>query len=268
MSFLKHHLSLIIPLVAFLFIYQFFKVSDRVVENYQNTLNSTYSIIVASEKPLERSDVEENVESLNTLEEIEQSEMLDKLKSEISAANLALLKMQLPKFYKITLKEFPDDKVLKRIRTQIEKIGGIKRVETFAKSHNRVYRLLVFNKSISKVFAILIFAISFLLMIKQVELWKFEHIERMEIMALFGAPYWMRSALLFRLAFVDSVISTGITAYAYYFLGHSNEVSYLIADLGIEKIPFDVISDSLVLLVISLAISFVSVLMVISKQRT
>ncbi len=267
MSFLKHHLSLIIPLVALLFIYQFFTISDRILKDHQEKINSNYSIIIASERDLEKSEIEDVIESIKDLEEIEPDSMLSRLKGEISDANLALLKMELPKFYRITLLRFPDEKFLDKIKVTLEKVNGVKRVETFAKSHNRVYRLLILNKSISKILAILIFVISFLLMIKQIELWRFEHMERMEIMGLFGASYWMRSALLFRLALVDSIIATAITSYFYYYLQSSNEVNYLTSDLGIDSIPFSLLGDTITLLSIALFISFVSVFMVTIRHR-
>lgn len=267
MSFLKHHLSLIIPLVAFMFAYEFFIISDRIVEKYQVSLNSSYSIIIASELPLNQSEIEERIYLLDILEEIDAGEVLDRLKDEISSANLALLRLQLPKFYRMTLKKYPDEKTLEELKKEIEEITGVKRVETFAKTHNKVYRLLNYNKSVSTIFALLIFLMSFLMMIKQIEVWKFEHLERMEIMTMFGATYKMRSAILYRLAFIDSIIATAITAYSYYFLKNSEYIASLTLAIGVDEIPFYLFGDTLVLLGMSIAISTVSVFMVTMNQR-
>ena len=52
--------------------------------------------------------------------------------------------------------------------------------------------------------------IGFMLIIKQLEVWKLEHNERMYIMELFGAPFWFRGLALFKIAIIDSIISINI----------------------------------------------------------
>ena len=52
------------------------------------------------------------------------------------------------------------------------------------------------------------FVVTILLIFKELRIWQFKHSERMNIMGLFGAPAWLRSAVLFRLAIVDALIAS------------------------------------------------------------
>ena len=48
--------------------------------------------------------------------------------------------------------------------------------------------------------------VTIFLIAKEMRIWQFKHSERMNIMGLFGAPVWLRSAVLFRLAIVDLIV--------------------------------------------------------------
>jgi len=50
-----------------------------------------------------------------------------------------------------------------------------------------------------------------LLIIKQMEVWQLAHKNRMQIMEIFGAPLMLRSGVLFKMAFIDAIISTILT---------------------------------------------------------
>lgn len=54
--------------------------------------------------------------------------------------------------------------------------------------------------------------VSLLLIIKQMEIWKFTHIQRMQVMEIFGAPLMLRSGVLFKVALIDALIATVITS--------------------------------------------------------
>ena len=50
------------------------------------------------------------------------------------------------------------------------------------------------------------------LIIKQMEIWKYTHKLRMQIMEVFGAPLMLRSGVLFKVAIVDAFIATILTS--------------------------------------------------------
>ncbi len=267
MNFLKQHLALIIPLVALLFSLQFYFTVERVNKGYEENLKESYSIVIAAQSDLDPRILKDTIKSVDTIIEIEPDFVLEKLKDGVSSANLALLKVSLPKFYKLTLQTLPSPEELEGMAEKLKKIKGVNRVETFAKSHTNTYTLLRFINGISKVFAVLIFIISFLLMVKQVEIWKFEHIERMEIMSLFGASFAMRSARLFRLGMVDALISAVLVAYIYFEALRYPKVEEILEKIGIEGSVYYPLSDALVMCGVALSISLVTVLFVISKER-
>ncbi len=268
MKSVRNHLSLIIPLVALLLSFEFSILIDRLVKDYERRVNNEYSIILVAENAIEESIFKSKVDVIEKVEEIDSKHVIDKLENDISPSNFALLKVSIPKFYKITLNTFPSENEIKSIEKYLLTIKGIKRVETFSKTHNQIYSLLVVINSLSNMFAITIFAVGFLLMVKQVEVWRFEHLERMEIMALFGAPYWMRSALLFRLAITDSIISAIITIGLYHWFSINETLNVILSGIGFHNLSFDIIGDSIYLFGISLGLSLFAVILVITRQKS
>ena len=104
-------------------------------------------------------------------------------------------------------------------------------------------------------------------MIKQIEIWKFEHSDRMEIMAFLGAPAWMRNGILFRLAFIDSIISTiAIVVGMTYIINHS-KMQEVMHTLEVTSDIFRIGSDFIILLFTSILVSIISVVFVIIKQK-
>ena len=103
-------------------------------------------------------------------------------------------------------------------------------------------------------------------MIKQVEIWRFEHSERMQIMALFGAPSWMRSGLLFRIALADSVVASALIGGALYYLTRHPFVDATFSEFGLGNM---IVSgdDLMILFGASLLISILSVAVVIIREK-
>jgi len=54
--------------------------------------------------------------------------------------------------------------------------------------------------------------VSLFLIIKQMEIWKYAHKERMQVMEIFGAPLMLRSGVLFKVAIMDAFIATILTS--------------------------------------------------------
>lgn len=227
MKFLKNHLSLIIPLFSIFFTIEFYLLLDRVIKNYENNLKDDYTILIVSNKSIKSKELSSYID-LASLEAIDPDVMIKRLKKDDILIDLDALKRFMPKFYIVKLKYFPSSKELKNIKVRLKNIEGITRVETFSKSHSKVYNLLILLKQISKIFIVLVAAISLLLIFKQMQVWYLEHKERMYIMELFGAPLWMRSGVLIRLAIVDTIFSVVLVYGLFFYLINSNIFQELI----------------------------------------
>jgi cell division transport system permease protein len=192
---------------------------------------------------------------------------LNDIKNSISSTNLALLKVSLPKFYRIKLTHYPSSNELKEIEKNIKKNPAVIKIESFKHIQNNQYRLLLFNKTLLTVFAVFIFVIAILLVIRQMEIWHYQHIDRMSIMSIFGANSWIRSAVLYRLAIIDSIVSTIIVSAVFFYIYSNGSLNSFLLDIGLEEVQFDLIGDSAVLFLLSFCISLLSVIFVIVKSE-
>ena len=265
MKSLKNHLSLILPLFAIFFAVEFFFLLDRVIKSYENNLKEDYTIIVVSNKKIAKEDIQ-NILDLAKFEEIKPDELIKKIKDENIGVDIDTLKSFLPKFYQIYLNHFPSTYELKSIKESLKRIDGVKRVETFAKSHTKIFNLLMVSKQISKIFMAVIGVISLLLIVKQVQVWYLEHKERMYIMELFGAPLWMRSGVLIRLAIVDTIVATLMLLGFFYYILNSQILKSIIGFLNITIDTQKVLQDCFLLGGIGLVVTIFSVIFVTTRQ--
>lgn len=96
---------------------------------------------------------------------------------------------------------------LNSLKEKLLKLPSVSRVETFAKTHDKIYTLLVLINAVFWVFLFIIILLSLALLLKQMKIWLYEHSQRVEIMVLFGAPFWFRSLALYKMVFFDCLIS-------------------------------------------------------------
>ena len=267
MKSLRNHISVILPLFVLLFSLQFTFLTNKIVNNYSKKLTQDYSIVVVAPKSLSQAVVKSRVSGIKSIEEISSKKILDRLKGNISSKNISLLKIALPKFYSIKLKSFPSAKEIKRIKKKLLASGLVKKVETFSKTHNKIYMMFQALKNTAFVFSIFILVISVLLMFKQMRIWLLEHRERMAIMTLFGAPFWMKSAVLYRLVIVDSFISTGIVGIVYIIFPKIVIIKTFAKSISITIPEFDIFKDTGILLGTSLIFSLLIVSIVIRKMN-
>ncbi|MBX7489918.1 FtsX-like permease family protein [Helicobacter turcicus] len=267
MNSLKNHLSLIIPLVALLFALESILLVNRTLRDYESKLGKNYAIILASKKELSLESLRNKITEAQALSPINAQIVLDRLKNNVSQANLILLKKSLPYFYSLTLNTYPSDARLIAIQKTLENFEEIVRIETFTKSHNQIYQLLLIINGSIMIFSSLIALISLLLMFKQIEIWKFQHIERMEIMTLFGAPLWMRSQILFRLACIDTILATLIVVGGLFYISQNPSLLIFFQELGLNPEIFSPFLDSIVLLLTGLTLSLISVWIVSLQQK-
>lgn len=264
---IKRHFALIVPLFALLFSFECLLLLERMISDYESKLNQDYVIVLSSPKELQIQSIQRDIKEASSLEKIDPKTIIDRLKNDLSAANLALLQKSLPYFYSLQLSRFPSQDRLNEIGEILKKNEEITRVETFAKIHSQSYQLLLLFNSSMLVVGILIGLLSLLLMVKQIEIWKFEHTQRMEIMAFFGAPLWMRSGVLFRLAFIDSLIATALVLGAFVYALNNPRVIEVTQSLGLNLGVFSLVGDSILLLFLGLFLSLGCVWIVIMKQK-
>jgi cell division transport system permease protein len=173
----------------------------------------------------------------------------------------------LPKFYRLYLNRFPTPKEINELQQKLEKNPAIERVEGFSQTHDTVYKLMMLFKDIVQIFSIAIAAVTSLLILKEMRLWQFQHAERMSIMALFGAPVWLRSAVLFRLAIVDAIIATLILCLAFFMIDHYGFLDTQLKTIGITVQLFNFVDDALRSLGIALGISIILTFTIVLFQR-
>jgi len=256
MNSLKSHAALIMALVSILVSIFLFRLFNNILHQYQQNILNNYSIVIVSEKELNRIDLKE----IDKIEPIDISRQLNYMKKKFKNINLDSIKM--PYFYKLKLKTLPSPQKLNEIEDTLKSYPFIKRVLTYRSSQTKIYNLLMLLKITSSVFMVIIAVLGFLLIIKQLEVWKLIHNERMYIMELFGAPFWFRGAALFKIAFIDSVISLILTVALILYMQNSIMYKTILNDLNIT-LNMDMTKEFLILLSVSLSISFISSIVVV-----
>jgi cell division transport system permease protein len=241
---------------------------DRGVKEYESKLTNEYTIVIVSVKSLKPSELKKRVSSINSIKEIDTQKYIKMLSKEnISNSDLVYLKSALPHFYTLNLTKLPSEQDLTKIKSNLLSINGVLKVETYKKAYKKLHQFLLLTKGASYLFTIFIFIISILLIIKQMEIWTYEHNNRMYIMGLFGAPYWLKSAPLYKLVIIDSVIATILVSLSFLYLPYLVDLAKIHNDMGIELRNFYFFSDTLFLLFLSITISVVAVSITILKQE-
>ncbi len=243
MKSVKNHLSLILALVSILFAIQTLIVTDRAIDAYEQNLQKNYSLVIVSNKKLEKKELKEKSPLVANMEAISVDQAIKKIDSSISKKNMQLLKLSLPKFYRVILTKYPSSEEIERIKKQLRSIEGVKRIEDFKASHDITFKLLMLFKTVVTVFSVVVFVITSLLIAKELRIWQYKHNERMNIMGLFGAPKWLSSAVLFRLAVVDAILSSLIIFFVFNYIASSQWLLTKLKSIGIEIVVFDMLED-------------------------
>ncbi len=255
MKSIKNHLSLIIALLSILFSIQVFIIVDRSIDAYKEKLANNYSVVVVSQKRLTDKAIVSINEIISSVVELEPDGIIKRLNTNISSSNIELLKLTLPKFYKLKLKHFPTPDEIGALRKDLLKNKDIKKVEDFSHTHDTTYKLLLLFKGVISVFSISMFVVTILLIFKELKIWQFNHSERMNVMGLFGAPVWLRSAVLFRLSIVDAIIASILAFIVFTYIASNSWILQHFNDIGIEVLMFNPVNDFLLLLAIAIALS-------------
>jgi len=247
MKSLRNHLSLVVALLIILFSLQTFIIVDRSINAYKDNLSNNYSLVVVSQKILNANFI------------INQHKLIK---------NIDLLKLSLPKFYKLILLQYPSPDEVNNLTKSLLRDTSVIKVETFSKSHDTTYKLLLLFKTVISVFAFSVGIVTILLISKELKIWQFKHTERMSIMGLFGAPTWLSSAVLFRLAFVDALIASVFAFVIFSYVASSVWVEEQLENIGITVVVFDPIMDFGIMLGLALLLStLLATLIVISHKE-
>ena len=255
MKSFKNHLSLVIALLSILFSLQVFTIVDRAIDAYKENLAQNYSLVVVAQKRVDIKKLQKKYQIIDTISELSPDSVIKKLNSGISKKNIELLKVTLPKFYKLKLKYYPSPNELDKLTELLLKIPTIKKVETFSKTHDTTYKLLLLFKTVVTLFAATVIIVTILLIFKELRIWQFKHNERMSIMGLFGAPVWLRSAVLFRLAIVDALVASALAFGLFTYISSMPWVEEQFSHIGIDVIIFNTLYDSAIMLSVSLIVS-------------
>jgi len=267
MKFIKYHLTFILPMMAILLGIEFFLVFDRTTDSYEAGLREGYSMFVVARKPLELSDFKRLNMHINHIEAINKKALAEQISKGVSQSNSKEILKAMPYFYNIKFDNYMSGTELDTIKKDLEESDQIKRVETFGSSYSDSYRLFSFIQFAMKAFLGFMSLVSFFLIIKQMQIWKYAHKERMQVMKIFGASLMLRSGVLFRVAIVDAIISTFLTSGIFltlkYYWAKESHISILMQK---QSLLFQS-NDFLILLGISLFIVILSVYYVVFSNR-
>ncbi len=154
---------------------------------------------------------------------------------------------------------------MEEIKQKLLANSSITRIETFAKTHDKIFKMFELLQYMVIIFTSFIAIIAILLIFKQVRIWTYEHNRRMAIMTLFGASFFMKSAMLYRMTLVDSLISAFFVCGIYSAAPHLSIIQELAEDLEIVIPPFDFIYEGLPLIGAAVLFSILSVSLVSRK---
>jgi cell division transport system permease protein len=202
----------ILPLIAILLGIEFYLVFDRTTASYEKGLKDGYSMLVVTTKPVTLNDLKVLNSHIGSIESIKRKNIVSQITQGIGKESQDEILKQLPYFYDVRLDEYVPIRGLNKIKQDLESSTFIKRVETFGSSYSSSYRLFSFIKFILKLFIFFISIVSVFLIVKQMEIWKYEHRQRMKVMEIFGASLMLRSGILFRMAIVDAFFATVLTS--------------------------------------------------------
>ncbi|MBF7049686.1 ABC transporter permease [Campylobacter volucris] len=267
MKSLKNHLSLIFALMVMMFAFEFLIITNKTIEHYESLLNKDYNIILVSKTSLDQKSIQGQIEHFKSIEILDPNLMLDRLKNDISSKNLEVLKSTLPKFYTLKLSKLLSNDELDSLKNKLLQNSNIVKVETFAKTHTKIYKLLVLVKFLLWFFLFIIILLSFVLLLKQMKIWLFEHTQRVEIMCLFGAPFWFRSFMLYKIVLIDCFVAFLLLVVFFTQVYDLESIKLVLQGVDISLPKINIFSHLALIFITMLAVCFLCVNFVMFKVR-
>jgi len=218
MKSIKDHLMFMLPLMAILLGIEFYLVFDRTTDSYEEGLKEDYSMLVVTKTPMEFSTFRSLNKHISKSTKIQREEIISEVIKGVGKSSSKKILDSLPYFYNLSLDAYLHTSELEKIKHNLTAHANIKRVETFGTSYSSAYRLFSFIKFTLKIFIIFMTLVSLFLIMKQMEIWKYAHRERMQVMEIFGAPFMLRSGVLFKVAFIDAIFATVFVSSMFYYV--------------------------------------------------
>ncbi len=267
MKFIKNHLMFILPLMAILLGIEFYLVFDRTTNSYEKGLKEGYSMLVVTKKPMKLSMFQALNRHISSSEKIKRENIVSEIAKGVSKNSNKEILAALPYFYNVRLDSYLSTSGLEKIKTDLEKDKNVKKVETFGSSYSSSYRLFSFIKFTLKLFIVFMGVVSLFLIIKQMEIWKYAHKERMQVMEIFGAPLMLRSGVLFRVAIVDAFLATLLTTAIFLYIKFQWAANSGIDIMMQNKTELFKMTDIAILLVSALFIVIIAVYSVVFSSK-
>lgn len=267
MKSLKSHFSLITALFSILITLQLFLSLDRVIGAYEENLGENYGIVIVSDTNLSQAFFTKIDPAVKEAVPLSPKSMLQALQRQSGSSDINLMELNLPHFYRLRLTHFVTPEAARTIGLKLQRESAVQRVETFAQQHDTIYRLLQLFKGVVVLLAGVLFLVTSLLIVKEMRLWQFQHRERMNIMALFGAPVWLRSAVLFRLAIVDAVIASLLAFAAFAVVDHYDWVERVMELVQVQVTLLDPLHDLPLLFGVAVTLSILLASMIVMGHK-
>jgi cell division transport system permease protein len=240
------------------------------IDKYEQTITNDYSIVIVTATPITEDDIKKlSSIDLKELKPLSRDKILEDLKNDVTEGSFTLLQVKLPYFYTISLNKFPTSSVLTEVKKQLLSVNGMKSVETFSKDHDNVYSLFLFIKTVSMTMFIFMIIFTLFIIANQINIWFYEHYERLEIINLHGGSLLYGAKPIIKLALISGLFAGILVICGVYYIYEnielifSPEISKLILQ---NKIEYTILEATAVL-ALSLFISFVTVFGVLIKNR-
>jgi len=267
MKSIKSHISLLLPLLTILFGLQFVLSFDRVVSFFEKRLTQQYTMVIAAKAKLDTQEVAKSIKFVDKLEPISKESIISRFSQNLPQDLVKNIEKDLPFFYTVKLEHFLGSSELDSVIKDLVKNSDIVNVESFKANHNQTYELLKLVQFAFELFVSVLTLISFMLVYKQIVVWELEHSERMQIMALFGAPLMLQSGVLFKLGFIDAILAAIMISALFYFAKDMQSVLDALMILDIDAQLLFMPSDFFLLLGFAFATVFLAVSLVILNSK-
>jgi cell division transport system permease protein len=267
MKLFKTHFSVVFSLFVLLCSFQLILFINQIISEYEAYLTDDYSIIVVSSEELDTEAIMKQKPIIKSIAKLDTTNILGRLTSEVSLSNIELLQKSMPRFYTLKLDKFPSSSVSNSLKNDLLKTASISKVEIFAKTYNKIYYVLRLMNFIVSIFVAFAAVTSLLLVLKQTQIWTYEHQERIFVMNLFGASFWTKSSVLYRSAVIDSILAVFLTIIIFILIKNLPFMQDIFDELGITIPDFIIYKDGVILFVISLVISIVSTTLAMFKVK-
>lgn len=268
MKFLKNVFAFVIPLTAMLITFSIYLFTQNVVKEYKTKISDDYSIVIITNTPL----IKENINKLADIKvekivTLKKEKIIKEIKSSLSQSSINLLKRKLPNFYKIHLSKFPTTSELEKVKNELYQNKNVRKVEIFSKNHNKIYLLLSLIKEISLILFLVILIFSIIILAKQIQIWFYEHQEKISILQLHGASILYSSSTILKYAIFSSFLAFGIVSGLIIFV--TNNLNMLFPDElnSIINVDIDLNTELIKLFLLSFGISILTIFGVLIKYK-